>query len=416
MAERRCDRGAGTGRSRDAVAGRSFADVPLGAFLSGGIDSSTVVALMPAAVDRAGAHLHDRLRGSGLQRGGPRPRGRARISAPTYELYVTAGARRSDVIPLLPAIYDEPFADSSQIPTFLVASSRAAGDRGALRRRRRRAVRRLHPLCLDAALWRRCGACRGRCARRLGLSLRWLPPQVWTACRSTRRARSAALRGQNRRSTRGSRQRGRLRRLYRRLLDEWAAQVASAWSGGRGASRSISTSCPEAAGRGPDDVWGCGRVFAGRHSVQGRSGVDGGQPRDPRAVPRPPRRRGRRAHSAVDENRGGQGKLIIRKLLDRYVPGALFDRPKAGFGVPVGEWLKGPLRMWAEELLDAARAPRRRLVRCAAVSARWRDHLSGRRNSTAALWTVLMFQAWLREQGDERRGRRERARAGPVNE
>jgi asparagine synthase (glutamine-hydrolysing) len=94
----------------------------------------------------------------------------------------------------------------------------------------------------------------------------------------------------------------------------------------------------------------------------------------------------------------GQGKQILRKLLYREAPRTLFDRPKAGFGVPVGEWIKGPLRAWAEELLDPAAMGHDGWFDPAIVQRRWRDHLSGQRDSTPALWSVLMFQAWQRSQ------------------
>ena len=96
--------------------------------------------------------------------------------------------------------------------------------------------------------------------------------------------------------------------------------------------------------------------------------------------------------------RGGRGKHILRELLFREAPRALFDRPKAGFAVPVGEWIRGPLRPWAEDLLDAGRMAEEGWFDPAIVHRRWHDHLSGRRDSTLALWAVLMFQAWLREQ------------------
>ena len=102
--------------------------------------------------------------------------------------------------------------------------------------------------------------------------------------------------------------------------------------------------------------------------------------------------------------RGGGGKHILRRLLGREAPGELFDRPKAGFAVPVGEWIAGPLREWAEDLLDRRRMAEDGWFDPDIVHRRWRDHLDGRRNSTAALWAVLMFQAWLRaEPGDRRR-------------
>jgi asparagine synthase (glutamine-hydrolysing) len=94
---------------------------------------------------------------------------------------------------------------------------------------------------------------------------------------------------------------------------------------------------------------------------------------------------------------GGQGKQMLRKLLYREAPAALFDRPKTGFAIPVGEWVKGPLREWAEDLLDPARMAGEGFLDPAIVRRRWREHLSGRRDSTFAMWGILMFQAWLRE-------------------
>jgi asparagine synthase (glutamine-hydrolysing) len=94
---------------------------------------------------------------------------------------------------------------------------------------------------------------------------------------------------------------------------------------------------------------------------------------------------------------GGAGKQVLRKLLFRHVPAHLFDRPKTGFAVPIGEWLRGPLRPWAEELLDESRLREGGHFRPGPVRARWRDHLSGRGDNTAAIWFVLMFQAWLKE-------------------
>ncbi len=96
--------------------------------------------------------------------------------------------------------------------------------------------------------------------------------------------------------------------------------------------------------------------------------------------------------------RGGQGKQILRELLFRQAPRQLFDRPKAGFAVPVGEWIKGPLKPWAEDLLDPAAMAQDGWFDPAIIRRRWNDHLAGRRDSTPALWAVLMFQAWLREQ------------------
>jgi len=96
--------------------------------------------------------------------------------------------------------------------------------------------------------------------------------------------------------------------------------------------------------------------------------------------------------------RGGRGKHILRKLLYSLVPRELVERPKTGFGIPVGEWIKGPLRPWAEDLLDAGAMRAEGWFKPEVVQRRWADHLSGRRDSTPALWSVLMFQSWLRDQ------------------
>jgi asparagine synthase (glutamine-hydrolysing) len=96
--------------------------------------------------------------------------------------------------------------------------------------------------------------------------------------------------------------------------------------------------------------------------------------------------------------RGGTGKHVLREMLYREAPRQLFDRPKAGFGIPVGEWIKGPLRGWTEELLDPGRLRAEGWFDADAILQRWNEHLSGTRDSTAALWPVLMFQAWIHDQ------------------
>jgi asparagine synthase (glutamine-hydrolysing) len=93
--------------------------------------------------------------------------------------------------------------------------------------------------------------------------------------------------------------------------------------------------------------------------------------------------------------RDGKGKWVLRQVLSKYVPDELIERPKAGFGIPVGQWLRGPLREWAEELLSPKRIQRDGLNNSSNIQETWVQHLSGRYDWSERLWSVLMFQSWL---------------------
>jgi asparagine synthase (glutamine-hydrolysing) len=101
--------------------------------------------------------------------------------------------------------------------------------------------------------------------------------------------------------------------------------------------------------------------------------------------------------------RDGASKWALRQVLHRYVPKALFERPKMGFGVPIGDWLRGPLRDWSESLLDEARIRREGFFDPVALRKKWHEHLSGQRNWQYHLWDVLMFQSWIEQQPTARR-------------
>jgi len=426
---------------RDAIRLRMVADVPLGAFLSGGIDSSMVVALMQAE-SRAPVRtftigFHDRAYDEASA-----ARAVAKhLGTDHTELYVTPEEARA-VIPRLPALYDEPFADSSQIPTFLVAElarrhvtvalSGDGGDElfGGYNRyfwaqnvwngvrtvpRRARPLARAAILGALAATARRAavhpgpGHGRGghdsRRSQRDGQSA-WgarLPPFLRPRLPSRLLPRLPADKLQKLADLFAASDE---HDVYLRLASTWKEPLAVV----RGAEPGLeplpvpALLSREAAELGvtsfaeqmmyadtltylPDDI--LAKVDRATMGVS----LEGRMPfLDPRLLSfawrLPPRAK----------LRAGTGKLPLRRLLARYVPEALFDRPKMGFGVPVGAWLRGPLRDWAESLLGEGALSRGGFFERGPVRAAWDEHLRGTRNLEHPLWAVLMFQAWQASQ------------------
>ncbi|MEA2955054.1 MAG: hypothetical protein QOJ58_551 [Alphaproteobacteria bacterium] len=382
---------------RDSVKLRMIADVPLGAFLSGGIDSSTVVALMQAQSTRSVKTFSIGFHESGYDEAQCAKQVAAHLGTDHTEFYVEP-RHALDVIPHLADWFDEPFADPSQIPTYLVseltrkhvtvALSGDGGDelfagynRYVWAERLARAVN-LVPRPLRGAS---------------AAALRALAPQSWNRLfEFVPAAWRPALPGDKLHKITTLLDNPQPDAIYRRLVSQWERpeEVAAAGREPRGPlwDPTIAHDFPDLVPRMqlldmitylPDDI--LTKVDRATMAV----GLEGRVPLlDHRVV----------AYSwslpLEFKLRGGRSKWLLRQVLDRYVPRSLIDRPKMGFGVPIDAWLRGPLREWAESLLAPARLASDGFVRVEPVRRAWREHLEGSRNWQYPLWTVLMLQAW----------------------
>jgi asparagine synthase (glutamine-hydrolysing) len=379
-----------------AIRGQSVADVPVGTFLSGGIDSSTVVALYQKYSSQPVRTFSIGFAEAGFDEAHYAKAVARHFGTVHDERYVTVEEAR-DVIPLLPAMYDEPFADSSQIPTHLVsrfareqvtvALSGDGGDELFAGYNRHFAA---------PALWQRLQRLPRPVRGLVGAPLSQLPPSFWNLARGRRQPHFGAKVQKALRVAGAARS---FDDVYVSFLDEWSFERPPVLGGGDAAtapvldldlaaraSDAVRTMYCDAVSYLPDDIL-C-KVDRAAMAVSLETRVPFLDHRVAALAARIP---------LTMKVRGGKGKHILRELLYREAPRALFERPKAGFAVPVGEWLKTSLRPWAEDLLDPRRLAEEGYFDPAPVARRWQQHLSGRRDSTAALWAVLMFQAWLRQ-------------------
>ncbi len=369
----------------DAVRERMIADVPLGALLSGGIDSSAIVALMQAASAKPVRTFSIGFREPKHDEAPFARAVAAHLGSSHSELYV--GPEDSlALVPELPAMYDEPFADPSQIPTALVCrlarndvTVALTGDGGdelfAGYQRYRRTLE----------LWRRLQ--------------RWPAPA---------RRGIEALAGALDQRLDGPKW---LSKVARRAAGIGAADALDAFVNER-----IRMDQPARLVRGASGV---SHLLADRHTwpdlrqpVQAMMYLDfaGYLPDDclvkiDRAsmaaslevrCPLLDHRVVELAWSLPLPYRAGRGgaKRVLKAVLERYLPRPLFERPKRGFGVPIGAWLRAPLQEWAETLLDERKMAQEGYLQPAAVRALWQQHLSGQRDRPELLWRLLMFQAW----------------------
>ena len=382
-------------RLRDSVRLQMMSDVPLGAFLSGGVDSSAVVALMQSQSQRRVKTFTIGFHEKAFDEA-PYAREVARhLGTEHTELYVSADDALA-VIPSLPLIYDEPFADSSQIPTTLVSqltrrhvTVSLSGDGGD------ELFSGYPRYTLTTSLWHQVDRFPVALRRFSSAGLRYASPKSWDRL-------FTLLPAARRRSING-------RRVHR------LAQLLGAQSLGEMYLRLMSQFLPEdglvlgESSSGIDGQLWPARGTPGeqmRHWDVGQYLPDDLLVKVDRAsmsssletrAPMLDHRVVELAFALPPHilERDGQTKWILRRVLDRYVPRELIERPKAGFAVPLAQWLRAPLLDWASDLLDPARLTREGLLDAGKVSAMWQEHLSGRFDRSSHLWTVLMFQAWL---------------------
>jgi asparagine synthase (glutamine-hydrolysing) len=386
----------------DSVRRRMVADVPLGAFLSGGIDSSTVVALMQNISSR---QVHTFSIGFNEAQYNEAPYARqvaGHLGTDHVELAVT-DAHARDLIPKLPEIYDEPFADSSQIPTFLVsqlarqhvtvALSGDGGDELFAGYGRYSFARKLqHQFGVVPPRLRRLMS---DCVRSFSTEqwdkiLTLFPQWIRSQVNGDRIHKAADVFGVADDS-----------HLYRALmsLSMRPDQLVRRGTEPRGLlwDESLEERFPEFVERMqfidlnmylPDDIL----TKVDRASMAVSLEV---------RVPLLDYRVAEFAFHLMPRMklRGRSSKWLLRQVLYRYVPRELVERPKMGFGVPIGSWLRGPLREWAESLLDVRRLSRGDLLNEEPIRKMWDDHQSGRRNFAYPLWSILMLEAWRERWG-----------------
>jgi asparagine synthase (glutamine-hydrolysing) len=387
-----------------AVGGQMLADVPLGAFLSGGVDSSTVVAVMQKLSSRPVKTFTIGFHEKGYDEAIHAKAVARHLGTDHTELYVTAEEARH-VIPQLPQIYDEPFADSSQIPTHLVArlarehvTVALSGDGGD------EIFGGYNRYLLTSQLWNKIAAVPRPLRAAAAQAMTAMPRSAWNRFGELAGGvlpkwanvdrlgdkvhKGAPLLGSADPSE-----------LYLGMVSLWR-DAAQAVQGGSetlslmdSAARQLSLGPVERmmaldlVGYLPDDI--LVKVDRAAMAVSLETRVPYLDHRVVEFAWRLP---------MASKLRSGQGKWLLRQLLYRHVPKELIERPKMGFAIPLGDWLRGPLRDWAEDLLDERRLAEEGYFRAAPIRRLWTAHLAGRTDESARLWPVLMFQSWLETQ------------------
>ena len=386
--------------AKDAVRQQMMSDVPLGAFLSGGVDSSAVVALMqsqsslPIKTFTVGFNeesYNEAIHAKAVS---------SHLGTEHHELYVSP-EQAMEVVYRLPKLYCEPFADSSQIPTFLVSElarkhvtvslSGDAGDELFCGYNRYQ---------MTQSLWQKVALVPKPLRSVVARSIRAISPSAWDGF-------SHFIPGSGRFNNLGEKLHkgarvlasGSVDELYMSLIShhrspsEWVIGGQEPATHLTGLRPNLDGLCPVQSMMAldmisylPDDILvkvdraGMGVSLEGRVPFLDHRIVEFAW-----SLP------------LSYKLRDGQTKWPLRQVLHRYVPRTLIDRPKMGFGVPLSDWLRGPLREWAESMLDDLRLKREGYFHSEPIRQKWAEHLSGQHDWASQLWNVLMFQAWLEE-------------------
>lgn len=365
---------------RLCVKERMISDVPLGAFLSGGIDSSTIVALMQAQSSRPVKTYTVGFEAKGYNEAPFAKEVAHHLGTDHHELYLT-DKDALDVVPLLPSMYDEPFADISQIPTYLVSkfarhdvTVALSGDGG------------------DEMLG---GYNRHLLVPRLWARTKYMPQPLRRLMAHVIKQRG--LGGAQMRKLAGAVVQSDPMAMYDYLLSANPGGEMLVKNGKlpptilqsesrdiRGVGLSEHLMYKDTLSYLPDDVMVKVDRAAMAASLEARA-------------PLLDKRIAEYVWTLPPEFkiRDGQGKWLLRQVLKKYVPESMFARPKTGFTPPVDVWLRGGLKEWSGDLLSPERIAREGYLDAGGVSALWRDHQSGAQNNGPQLWTVLMYQAWL---------------------
>ncbi len=385
-----------------SVSDQMISDVPLGAFLSGGIDSSTVVALMQSQSSNKVKTFSIGFNEKGYDEAKHAKDVAEHLGTDHTELYVTS-SEALNVIPQLPVMFDEPFSDSSQIPTYLVSKlakrnvdvslSGDGGDElfGGYNRH-----------IWVKSIWNRTGHLPLFSRRLILYAITSLSPTTWN---QFFRMCSSVFPSRYRVSQPGDKMYKLASVIASESPDAMYRDLVSHWS--RPDSIVLGSKEPETLLDNPSllpDLFDVEQRMMFLDTVTYLSDdiltkVDRAamsvslETRVPMLDHRVVEFAWRLPLNMKIKN--GQGKWILRQLLHKHVPKNLVERPKMGFGVPMDIWLRGPLRDWAENLLETSRLEQEGFFNAEAVRTKWNEHISGKRDWQHHLWDVLMFQAWL---------------------